>query len=183
MTTTSTSSLLATAALTTALALSATPVAASHPDSQAKADSAVRTFQAPQQRERKCRTAKRGSTTAKKCSAAKKKANRRKKKRTGGAGGSVHRGNYTCYQGGLTSTGSMYWGYLKVKRGNRYEIVGSKGKFTRKGKRLIWKSGSLKKWKWEGEYRTSRTAAGERQWQIDIIDRPNRIRIQCLDSR
>jgi len=96
-------------------------------------------------------------------------------------GGSVHRGTYTCYQGGLTSTGSLYWGTLKITSGNRYAITGSKGAFRRSGKKIIWKSGSLKKWKWQGEYRTSKSGGGEQQWHIDIIDRPNRIRIQCHD--
>ncbi len=94
---------------------------------------------------------------------------------------SVHRGTYTCYQGGLTSTGSLYWGTLEITSGNRYAITGSKGTFRRSGKKIIWKSGSLKKWKWQGEYRTSKTGGGVQQWHIDIIDRPNRIRIKCHD--
>lgn len=98
------------------------------------------------------------------------------------AGGAVHKGNYTCYQGGLTSTGSVYWGYIKVKRGNRYEIPGSKGKLRRKGRKLVFRSGSLKRWKWKGRYYTSRTGAGKKQWHINMIDRPNRIKISCSDG-
>jgi hypothetical protein len=94
---------------------------------------------------------------------------------------SIHRGTYTCYQGGLTSTGSLYWGTFKVTRGNRYAISGSKGRFRRSGRRLIWRSGSLKKWTWEGRYRTSRTPSGKRQYHVELIDRPNEIKITCSD--
>lgn len=97
------------------------------------------------------------------------------------AGKGIHNGTYTCYQGGLTSEGSLFWGTFRVTKGTRYAITGSKGSFRRKGSRLIWKSGSLRKWKWKGRYRTSRTAAGERQYHVEIIDRPNRIKITCSD--
>jgi len=96
-------------------------------------------------------------------------------------GGKIHRGNYTCYQGGLTSEGSLYWGYFKVKRGYKYEISGSSGKVKRKGKKLIF-TGTLKRWDWKGRYRTSRTGAGKKQWHIDLIDKPNDIRVQCHDG-
>ena len=102
--------------------------------------------------------------------------------KAGASGGAVHRGNYTCYQGGLTSRGSLYWGYIKVKRANKYEIPGSKGKFKRKGKRLVFTKGSLKRWKWKGRYYTSKSGGGEKQWHIDLIDRPNEIRIWCSDG-
>ena len=113
-------------------------------------------------------------------SAAKRAACRKARRRTAASGG-IHRGTYTCYQGGLTSSGSLFWGTFKVTAGNRYAISGSKGTFRRSGSRLVWLSGSLKKWKWEGRYRTSRTAAGVRQYHVDIIDRPNEIKIQCSD--
>jgi hypothetical protein len=103
------------------------------------------------------------------------------KKRAKRSSAGIHNGAYTCYQGGLTSTGSAYWGTFKVTKGKRYAITGSKGTFRRRGARLIWKSGSLKKWKWTGRYRTSRTPAGERQWHVEIIDRPNEIKITCSD--
>lgn len=92
------------------------------------------------------------------------------------AGAGVHRGNYTCYQ-----AGSLYWGYFEVKGKNRYEIAGGKGKFKKKGKKLVFKSGSLKKWGWKGKYSSGRSLGGEKEWQIDLIDRKNGIKINCYD--
>lgn len=89
----------------------------------------------------------------------------------------VHKGNYTCYQ-----YGSYYWGYFEVKGKNKYEIAGGKGKFKlKKGKKLVFKSGSLKKWGWKGKYSSGRSLGGEKEWQIDLIDRKNGIKINCYD--
>jgi hypothetical protein len=93
------------------------------------------------------------------------------------ASAGIHKGNYTCYQAGY-----LYWGQFEVKQKNKYKISGGKGKFkVKNGKKLIFKKGPLKKWGWKGRYSTGRSPGGVKEWQIDLIDRKNGIKINCYD--
>ena len=92
------------------------------------------------------------------------------------ASAGVHKGNYTCYQ-----HGTLYWGYLEIKGKNRYEIPYGSGKFKKKGSKLKFKSGSLKKWGWKGKYSTGRSPGGEKEWQIDLKDPEEGLKINCYD--
>lgn len=89
----------------------------------------------------------------------------------------IHKGSYSCYQ-----AGAWYWDHLRIKAGNKYAFTNGKGRFElKRGKKLVFKSGPLKKWGWVGRYSKGFSEGGEREWQIDLIDRKNGTRINCYD--
>jgi hypothetical protein len=85
------------------------------------------------------------------------------------AGGSLHRGKYTCYQFDPFS-GYLYWGKVKIS-GDKYAITAGKGKYRVSGKKVKWTSGPLKRYKWTGRKVSSK--------KFRIIGKADDIKINC----
>jgi hypothetical protein len=85
------------------------------------------------------------------------------------AAGSLHGGNYKCYQFDPFS-GYLYWGKVKIT-GDKYGITAGKGKYRVKGKKVTWTSGPLKRYKWTGTKVSSK--------KFRIIGKADNIKINC----
>ena len=82
---------------------------------------------------------------------------------------SIHKGKYQCYQFDPIS-GYLYWGYVKIK-GSKYRISGGKGKYSRHGKKIKWKSSPLKSYGWTGKVVSSK--------KFKILGESDGIEINC----
>lgn len=78
-------------------------------------------------------------------------------------------GRYICYQGGLTSRGAAYWGYVDLKGGASYiPFTGSGGSYRYDGGGQVrFQGGIFERYDWVGVARTRTTG----QVEITLVER------------